>query len=438
MNPSQILFYGGGAALAKYGTLSMRRATIARAGEAVQETFTRAGTVGTWIDHGGVIRKAEANVPRVNHWDTFAGAALTSPRLLVEGARTNLSLQNQDVSTTWVNTRTTDSVNADVAPDGTTTADRLIEDATASSTHYLSQTVTGTADASYAWSYFVKAGSRSWIALELQEAGGADYFRQYFDVTNGVVGTPAVQGTGVHSRSYIEPYGADHYRCTIVGTIGGGHTALRKIIYLATGDGGITYSGDGTSYVILWGSQFEDGAEFSSSYMGETTVASISRGAEVLSFPFYPQPQATTIYAKFIEAGGLYGTGGAGRVIQLGNLADATPNLFFQGFANFYRLYHENATAVASTMDTTPSIGNGVELLGEVFTDGSVRLTQSIDAATATSATRSAACTLATAWSGPVISIGNINGTSCLHNSIVAVIVARGSHSLDEFRALLP
>jgi hypothetical protein len=68
-------------------------------------------------------------------------------QLLYSTARTNRLLQTEDLANAaWTKTRSTVTANATTAPDGTTTAERLVSDATAAQTHYTTQTVAGLAD----------------------------------------------------------------------------------------------------------------------------------------------------------------------------------------------------------------------------------------------------------------------------------------------------
>ena len=68
IHPSQILIHVGGNALKLFGTPSRRVAPIARRGEDIIETFTRAST-GPYIDRTGEVKLAETNALRINMVD---------------------------------------------------------------------------------------------------------------------------------------------------------------------------------------------------------------------------------------------------------------------------------------------------------------------------------------------------------------------------------
>lgn len=158
---------------------------------------------------------------------------------------------------------------AAVAPDGTTTADKLTEDSTASSSHLLlrASSVIVTTATTYTISIFAKAGERSWFALS---EGTGVTAAAYFDLANGAVGT--IQGTG-SPTARIKDCGDGWYRCELTFTTVSTSANLR--LYLASGNGGITYSGDGSSGIYIWRSQFEPGS-FATSPI-QTVAGTVSR-----------------------------------------------------------------------------------------------------------------------------------------------------------------
>lgn len=262
-------------------------------------TFARAdaSTCATYIDRDGVIRLAAANKLRIEWVDLDGDGVRETPGLLLEGSRVNSCLQSEAFGTTWVPTRASISSNADTAPDGTTTADRLIEDATATNSHPVIQAVTITANGNYAASVFAKAGTRSWILLQFERhSNGAINAQRYFNLATGALGTASANGGATIIASGIVPLANGWYRCYVSGNIAGGFTDGAIRVGLATGDGGAIYSGDGASYVSLWGGQLEAGA-FPSSYI-KTTTAAVTRAADSLTVPFNFGPMDMTVLAR--------------------------------------------------------------------------------------------------------------------------------------------
>jgi hypothetical protein len=184
---------------------------------------------------------------------------------LLEPQRTNLALYSSSFdNAAWSKVRSSISANAETAPDGTLTADKLIEDTTASNTHIL---VGGTVltSATYTMGVYAKAAERTQIGLFNSSSSDV----AYFDLSNGTI-----ISSGTHTAS-IESLGNGWYRCNITSTTS---TAIR--VGVANG-GVINYTGDGTSGVFLWGAQIEVGA-YPTTYI-PTTAASVTRNQDTFA-----------------------------------------------------------------------------------------------------------------------------------------------------------
>lgn len=222
----------------------------------------------------GLLRASVTNTPRIEY--DANGRCLG---LLIEGARTNLCLRSQDFATSWTNGGTTDSTNTITAPDGTLTADTLIEDGSTGLQHNIRQAITITADATHTFSVFVKAKERTKGALRfIDNASAAIGCQVFFDLTAGTLNNGGALSTGTYTSSSITPYANGWYRVTLTGAIGGGVTAARVQINIAITDGDIDHDGDNASGIYVWGAQLEQ-AVFASSYI-PTTTASQARAAD--------------------------------------------------------------------------------------------------------------------------------------------------------------
>jgi hypothetical protein len=199
-------------------------------------TFTRASS-GTFVNSAGVLQTAV----------------------------TNLLLRSEEFdNASWIKSGSSVTQNAAIAPNGTLTADKLVEDSSASTVHYL--TVTSTVAATTCTqSIHAKAGERSWIAL--QGFNGATNPTAYFDVATGVVGS-----TSNGASAAISALADGWYRCSITYTVNSG-TTTTAAVYLATTNNSAVYTGNGTSGLFLWGAQLEQ-----ASTVGEyiPTVAAIN------------------------------------------------------------------------------------------------------------------------------------------------------------------
>jgi hypothetical protein len=221
--------------------------------------FTRASTA-TFVGSDGLIQSAAIDEARFDH-DPLT---LACKGLLIEEARTNLLLRSEDFGTTWALTNATVSSNVTVAPDGNTTADKVIED-TADSAHGPSQSFI-LSPGSYTFSCYAKKGERAWLRMFF---GGLA--NTWFNLDSGTIGTI---GAGVTAA--IVDAGNGWYRCSISGVATAGilHGAR-----LATDNDISSYEGDGTSGLFLWGAQLEAGS-FPTSYI-PTTTAALARSADV-------------------------------------------------------------------------------------------------------------------------------------------------------------
>lgn len=197
----------------------------------------------------------------------------TSPKMVrisesrIGFAPHNILLQSQDFSTTWTNQRSSESVNVTIAPDGTLTADKLIEDSTATNTHYLEQSVSFTAGYIYTFSCYLKAAERTWAKFVFSSTAFGSAVYCNFNLTSGVVGTPHA---GAISYG-IESVGNGWYRCYVAAVC---TTTISAIVAIrtSTGDEGDSYTGNGTSGLYVWGAQLNRGFNLSP-YIATTTAA---------------------------------------------------------------------------------------------------------------------------------------------------------------------
>jgi hypothetical protein len=162
----------------------------------------------------------------------------------------------------WFTSRATIAVNQTTAPNGTITADKLIEDLAATAPKEVQQGIDVTAGNTYTVSTFVKAAGRSnfkfgFSTNSFVPAAGTNAI---FNLTTATV----YQITGGVSAATITDVGNGWYRCTAtvtpnVSTIAGQNTLITYITLLDASYS-TAYAGDGTSGMFLWGSQIELGS----------------------------------------------------------------------------------------------------------------------------------------------------------------------------------
>lgn len=228
---------------------------------------------------------------------------------LIEPAATNICLQSSNIGTTWGNTNSGEDLNAAVAPDGATTADRLKDDGgggTGAVT--ITQTVTTAASTAYTFSVFLKADGLSWARIAI---GAGIAINAYFQLSGaGAVG--ATLGANNSSQG-IKSVGNGWYRCWVTGTTAPADTSYDLIIRPADDDGDETVDRDGTSSIFVWGAQLELGTVPTSPI--PTTTATVTRATEAglitaLTSTF-PLGAAWTSYTDFQRVGFAAGVGEA-------------------------------------------------------------------------------------------------------------------------------
>ena len=209
------------------------------------------------------------NIPRVEY-----DADGNRLGLLVEEARTNLITQSEDIS--GLNQATADDDVA-IAPDRTQTADKLIE-STSNSVHWTYNSISAIDNQDYTFSIYAKKSERTRLTIYPNDKAGVG-FNAVYDIDAGtVVSTPAQMTTS------IQDVGNGWYRC--VGTWNantGSNTVFVRVGLVSSGTT-ISYQGDGTSGLFLWGQQLEAGS-FPTSYIKSNSGSTTTRSADVASIP---------------------------------------------------------------------------------------------------------------------------------------------------------
>lgn len=404
--------------------------------------FTRSST-GTLLVNDDNLTLAidtyAADTVRVNHF-----AAEFVRTLLLEDTRTNDWNYSEDFSQSdWTKIRSSISADAVSAPDGTVTADKLVEDGTASSTHYVAQVLPSlTNNTEQAVLLYAAPAERGWIALSTLDKAGTTAV-SYVDLSTGVLGSIDSSHT-VTIRSVANGF----TEIRLVWDCSTGGTTPNVAFYIATADGVSTYSGDGSSGIYIWGAQFETdagataSAGFGSSYI-KTTTAPATRAIESLYFPYTETPKALTFYMRFIESGTVLRTNIA-RVATIGE--DATSNVprllvYSQSGLDRYAARYDDNSGNNSTSGhpTDVAMGDLVELRVTLDDNGNAQIHQTLNGGSEVSATAGGDTTMASAWSSERLYVNDTgSGDRPGFNAFEAIKVARGVQTLATMRSLSP
>lgn len=211
----------------------------------------------------------------------------------------NRALHSEEVDDAyWTKSNATVIANSAVAPDGTMTMDKLVDNAV-NTGHYVARAALWTVGQPGVFSVFAKAAERSWIVLT-GSLGAPDF--AYFNLATGTIGS-----VGAGRTAQIQHMGGGIYRCTLITPSA---VAGQVRVQMVLGDLNALYVGDGVSGLYLWGLQAELDLVLHP-YLKTTTAAvsannmgalSVTVGAVTISLAGIPSaaavgsPTVTAIY----------------------------------------------------------------------------------------------------------------------------------------------
>lgn len=167
---------------------------------------------------------------------------------LVEVCPWNLAEYSEDFTNGyWTKQQSSISSNATTAPNGTNTADKLVED-TSNSVHRMfnnGAVAISTSDGT-TYSFYLKSAGRTRAWVRDNDIVGA-----LFNLSNGTI--VSTEGT---ATATITSAGDGWYRCTITRVNSNGNGRL--IVYLDNGTSD-SYTGNGTDGIFIWGAQLNIG-----------------------------------------------------------------------------------------------------------------------------------------------------------------------------------
>jgi hypothetical protein len=148
----------------------------------------------------------------------------------------------------WTKTNATVVTNAGLAPDGTMTADKLVESATTGA-FSASQAPTMAASTMHTFSCSMRAAERSFGVMNIYTGTASCW--TWFNLSNGTVAT-----LGSGATASIEPMGGGWYRCSLsIQTASSGTPNIA--VWPAATNGVLSYAGTAGSGIFIWGAQLE-------------------------------------------------------------------------------------------------------------------------------------------------------------------------------------
>jgi hypothetical protein len=163
----------------------------------------------------------------------------------------NLASYTEDFSNAfWAKNNATITSNSIIAPNGTTTADSLVDDTT-NGVHSIARQFTLT-NATYTLSIYCKKGNRDWAWIALYDGTNSRF--GYFNLATGTIGTVDSGATATITDS-----GNGWYRCTLSMPM---TTSVDNYVNFGstTANNVPTYIGNNTVANYYWGAQLEIGS----------------------------------------------------------------------------------------------------------------------------------------------------------------------------------
>jgi hypothetical protein len=437
--PRDVLLRVGGRTLARYGVSFVAGPGLGRA--EAKETFARADgtTCATYIDRSGLVRRAAANVLRVEWVDLDGDGIRETPGLLLEGARTNLCLRSEELdNAAWANSGAVAvTPNTDVAPDGTTTADTLTDD-DAGAFEGRAQSFTVANDSlSHVFALFVKktVGATNTFGINMSLSGGTPPAGSFprLNTNSGVVAGGLLNTQALSVGNYWL------FFSTITNN-SQGNTALSVTVFPATGTNSGSNPGTdsvtATGSAVVWGAQLEK-AVFPSSYI-KTTSGTVARAGDLLTLPVGFGPVDLTILYRLARPRWADATGDIGGFPEIMNLGvTADPNARLEAYFGITsrQLNARTGDSASNAVRTIPA-GTSLAFISQ-HKDAASLPAVAVDVGDGNGLTAfDTGAAPFTAFFTPVLRVGGSGGVASFGGVLVEAVVARGLFSRAEMMAI--
>jgi hypothetical protein len=184
----------------------------------------------------------------------YIGYTSLSRCALVDGGGSAILYSDQLDNGAWAATGATVSANVGIAPDGTSTADALVE-TTANSGHYIAQSIAVNAGTTsdLMVSVAVKSNAvRGFCAIQMLENSGGTSVVAYVNLSTGAIGTTSAGAGWASLRVFTAPMGNGWYQITLVARKTSVATTVQLILNNASADGTASYTGSTSASVLYW------------------------------------------------------------------------------------------------------------------------------------------------------------------------------------------
>lgn len=155
-------------------------------------------------------------------------------------------------TSTWPRTTSNVTSNATVAPDGTTTADKLLADGTAGALHYIATSISGQSGVNYTYSLYVKAAELSQVSILIPAALVGATTQVTFDTATNPASVIGTVGSPLWSN--ITAVGNGWYRIAMA--VAATATASGGVQIKLAKNGSNLFDGNSVDGLYIWGAQF--------------------------------------------------------------------------------------------------------------------------------------------------------------------------------------
>lgn len=396
--------------------------TVGPAGPMTDATFTRA-TAGTIVGADRRIASIASGKRRVT-WLEVNG--VLRPFTLIEGARTQVAA-DPEAPASWTNNNTPVVTTSITDPFGGSAAIEIEDDhASDDEGKYTACSFTG--DGEKVFCVLVAQGTLAAIRCQVWDDTTSAVRHEVVATWAGGAAAPSVV-TSTGSGTVFDPfpvYDADGRRWWAILFTAENVVAANSNLLFVLSSGSTTL---GTFY-LAGGNAWD--ATAPTSWQGASLG---TRNADQYALPWPFLPMAHTFAVRFVElaapdfqtAGGIYP-----RVLTISNAANQSPRLYLAKppGGDAYGLVHDNGVSggsVSTELDLSPVAGDLIELIAELYADGSVQLHGRKNGGAVSSGVRSNPLGFASAWSGALLHLGGCGSAGQDGTAIGGVVARRGT-----------